>query len=120
MTGKLFLQPVAIAALALAPTAASAQTAANTTLTQAQVDKIMNDTCSLSAKYAADVAASKGQPRDIYSRWAYQILTSNISIPKLQQMLDVATKLGAEGNKAEQDVSDFQYCVLINKINYIK
>ena len=121
MTRPYTKKPAIAAALAIAfaPLPAFAQTASNTALTQYQADQILNGGCSLSAKYASDAAVRRGEERDMYRRWANNILISHITIPRLQSMMDIAYKLGASGNRDEREISEFQVCILETKMKYI-
>lgn len=90
----------------------------NTALTATEVSDVMDGRCSGFKSHA--IAASphlKWDPAMVVNK-AAEVLRSNMPIEQIQKLIRDAEALGARGNKWEQDIAQFQICLLDNKIYY--
>lgn len=93
-----------------------AQSTFNTALTQAEANEILNSRCSLERGHAQDAAASLGWNWNEVLAKANQVLRSNMDDAQLRRLLDQADR--TSGGRADQDMAQFQSCLIQNKIAY--
>lgn len=88
----------------------------NTALSPAEANEILYTRCSLERGHAQDAAVSLGWHWKDVLKKANQVLLSNIDDAQLRRMLDQADR--TSGGRAEQDMAQFQSCLIQNKIAY--
>lgn len=93
-----------------------AQSTFNTALSQVEANEILNSRCSLERGHAQDAAVTLGWHWSEVLAKARQVLLSNMDDAQLRRMLDQADR--TSGGRAEQDMAQFQSCLIQNKIAY--
>jgi hypothetical protein len=108
--------------LSLAATAAFAAPF-NSALSASEADEILNNSCALFKSYAIAAAPhmqpSPWDPNMVVSS-ARTALLANMPLERIQKLIRDAEAQGARGNKWEQDMAQFQTCLLDNKLAYVE
>jgi hypothetical protein len=106
------------AGLMLGLTAPPALAQINTALSQAEANTIIYEKCGSERDRAQAAVGMMNPPwkwNDVL-RKANQVLLANVEDGQLQRMLDEADR--TSGSRAEQDMAQFQYCLIMNKFAY--
>lgn len=104
------------AGLLLGLTAQPALAQFSTALNQAEANEILYKRCALERGHAQNAAASLGWNWNDVLQKANQVLLSNMDDAQLRRMLDQADR--TTGGRADQDMAQFQSCLIQNKIAY--